>query len=106
MHLFALDELVIVLAASVLIIYLSHKVKLPSVVGFLLTGVLIGPGGLALVKKAGTIDILAEVGVVMLLFTIGLEFAPARLARIQRNFWVGGGLQGSLTTAACVVLLV
>jgi CPA2 family monovalent cation:H+ antiporter-2 len=106
MDLFALEELVIVLAASVLIIYLSHKVKLPSVVGFLLTGVLIGPGGLSLVKKAGTIDILAEVGVVMLLFTIGLEFAPERLKRIQRNFWAGGGLQVSLTTAACVVLLV
>ncbi len=106
MDLFALEELVIVLAASVLIIYLSHKVKLPSVVGFLLTGVLIGPGGLSLVKKAGTIDILAEVGVVMLLFTIGLEFAPERLKTIQRNFWAGGGLQVSLTTAACVGLLV
>ena len=106
MDLFALGELVIVLAASVLIIFLSHKVKLPSVVGFLLTGVLIGPGGLSLVKNTATVDILAEIGVVMLLFTIGLEFEPARLKRIQRNFWAGGGLQVSLTTAACVVLLV
>jgi CPA2 family monovalent cation:H+ antiporter-2 len=106
MDLFALEELVIVLAASVLVIYVSHKMKLPAVVGFLLTGVLIGPGGLALVKKAGTIDVLAEIGVVMLLFTIGLEFTPRQLKRIQRNFWAGGGLQVSLTTAACVVLLV
>jgi len=106
MDLFALEELVIVLAASVLVIYLSHKVKLPSVVGFLLTGVLIGPGGLSLVKRAGTIDILAEIGVVMLLFTIGLEFSPERLKKIQRNFWAGGGLQVSLTTAACIALLV
>ena len=106
MDLFALGELVIVLAASVLIIFLSHKVKLPSVVGFLLTGVLIGPGGLSLVKNTATVDILAEIGVVMLLFTIGLEFAPARLKRIQKYFWAGGGLQVSLTTAACVILLV
>lgn len=106
MDLFALEELVIVLAASVIIIYLSHKVKLPSVIGFLLTGVLIGPGGLSLVKNSGTIEILAEIGVVMLLFTIGLEFAPERLKRIQRNFWAGGGLQVSLTTAACVAVLV
>ena len=106
MDLFALEELVIVLAASLLIIYLSHKVKLPSVVGFLLTGVLIGPGGLSLVKNTGTVNILAEIGVVMLLFTIGLEFEPARLKRIQRDFWAGGGLQVSLTTSATVVILV
>jgi len=66
MDLFSLRELVIVLAASVLIIYLSQKLKLPAVVGFLLTGVLIGPGGLSLVKNTRTVDILAEVGVVML----------------------------------------
>jgi len=106
MDLFALGELVIVLAASVLIIYLSYKVKLPSVVGFLLTGVLIGPGGLSLVKHTKTVDILAEIGIVMLLFTIGLEFEPAKLKRIQKNFWIGGGLQVALTTAACVLLLV
>jgi CPA2 family monovalent cation:H+ antiporter-2 len=106
MDLFALEELVIVLAASVLIIYLSHKLKLPSVVGFLLTGVLIGPGGLSLVKNTGTVNILAEIGVVMLLFTIGLEFEPARLKRIQRDFWAGGGLQVSLTTSATVAVLV
>ncbi len=50
MSLAILQELVIVLAASVLIIFLSHKIKLPSVVGFLLTGVLIGPGGFSLVR--------------------------------------------------------
>ncbi|MCX6567804.1 MAG: cation:proton antiporter [Candidatus Aminicenantes bacterium] len=106
MDLFALEELVIVLAASVLVISLSHKLKLPSVVGFLLTGVLIGPGGLSLVKNSGTVNILAEIGVVMLLFTIGLEFEPALLKRIQRNFWMGGGLQVSMTTAVCVGFIV
>jgi len=105
MNLYGLGELVIVLAASVLIIYISHKLKLPSVVGFLLTGVLIGPGGLSLVKNSETVQILAEVGVVMLLFTIGLEFEPSRLKQIQRSFWAGGGLQVGLTTAVCVGLL-
>ena len=105
MDLGLLQEIVIVLAASVLIIPLSHKLKLPSVVGFLLTGVLIGPGGLSLVKHPESVDVLAEVGVVMLLFTIGLEFEPSRLKRIQRDFWAGGGLQVSLTTAATVIVL-
>ena len=100
-----LGELVIVLAASVLIIPLSHRLKLPSVVGFLLTGVLIGPGGLSLIKHTESVDVLAEVGVVMLLFTIGLEFEPSRLKRIQRDFWAGGGLQVSLTTAATMIVL-
>ena len=105
MDLLVLKDLVVVLAASVLIIYVSHKLKLPSVVGFLLTGVLIGPGGLSLVQNDATVRTLAEIGVVMLLFTIGLEFEPARLKRIRRNFLSGGGLQVALTTAACVAIL-
>ena len=105
MNLFVLRELVIVLAASVLIIYVSHKVKLPAVVGFLLTGILIGPGGFSLVRDTRTVDVLAEVGVVMLLFLVGLEFTLERLKRIQRNFWVGGGLQIVLTSAVSVVVL-
>ena len=95
MELGLLGEIVIVLAASVLIIPLSQKLRLPAVVGFLLTGVVIGPGGLSLVKHPESVDVLAEVGVVMLLFTIGLEFEPARLKRIQRLFWAGGGSRSS-----------
>lgn len=106
MALHALQDFVVVLAASVLVITLFHKLKLPAVVGFLLTGVLIGPGGLALVTETETVNVLAEIGVVMLLFTIGLEFEPARLRRIQRDFWAGGTLQVFLTTTATVVVLV
>jgi CPA2 family monovalent cation:H+ antiporter-2 len=105
MSLHVLGEFVVVLAASVLIIFLSHRLRLPAVVGFLLTGVLIGPGGLSLVKNTATVDVMAEIGVVMLLFTIGLEFEPSRLRRIQRDFWSGGGLQVSLTVSATVAVL-
>jgi monovalent cation:H+ antiporter-2, CPA2 family len=99
-----LDNLVLLLAAAVLVIYVSHRIKLPPVVGFLLTGVLIGPGGLSLIRDSAAIDVLAEIGVVMLLFMIGLEFTPERLKRIQRNFWLGGGLQVVLTIAAASLL--
>jgi monovalent cation:H+ antiporter-2, CPA2 family len=105
MNLFILKELVIVLAVAVLVIYVSQKIKLPSVVGFLLTGVLIGPGGLSLIKDTKAVDALAEIGVVMLLFMIGLEFTLDRLKRIRRNFLMGGGLQLVLTIAAAAVLL-
>ncbi len=100
-----LGELVIVLAVSILIIYLSTKAKIPSVVGFLLTGILIGPGGFSLVRDTHMIDVLAEIGVVMLLFMIGLEFTLTRLKRIQRSFWLGGGLQVLLTVSASVLVL-
>jgi CPA2 family monovalent cation:H+ antiporter-2 len=106
MNLLILEELVILLAVSILIIFISHRIRLPSVVGFLLTGILIGPGGFSLVKDTETIDVLAEIGVVMLLFMIGLEFTLERLKRIQKNFWVGGGLQVLLTTTAALLILV
>ncbi|MEN6311932.1 MAG: cation:proton antiporter, partial [Acidobacteriota bacterium] len=105
MSLNLLAELVIILAASVCNIFVFHKIKLPPVVGFLLTGILIGPGGLSLVKDTHTVDVMAEVGVVMLLFMVGLEFTLERLKRIQRNFWIGGGLQVVLTVAAAALLL-
>jgi len=102
---FILGELVILLSISILIIFVSQRIKLPSVVGFLLTGILIGPGGLSLVKDTETINVLAEIGVVTLLFMIGLEFSLGRLKRIQRNFWLGGGLQVLLTTSVVVLVL-
>lgn len=97
MTLFALQELVIVLAASLLIITLSQRLKIPAVVGFLLTGVLIGPSGLSLVGNTATVDLLAEIGVVMLLFTIGLEFSLETLKRLGKIFWLGGGIQVLMT---------
>jgi len=105
MNLVILGQLVILLAASIFIILVSQKIKLPPVVGFLLTGILIGPGGFSLVKDVETVDALAEIGVVMLLFMIGLEFTLDRLKRIQRNFWLGGGLQILLTISAAVLVL-
>ncbi|MBN2198229.1 MAG: cation:proton antiporter, partial [Candidatus Aminicenantes bacterium] len=100
-----LKQLVILLAAAVFIIYISHKIKIPSVVGFLLTGVLIGPGGLAVIKDTETISVLAEIGVIMLLFMIGIEFTLEGLKRIRRSFWAGGGLQVLLTVSAAVLIL-
>lgn len=100
-----LKELIIILAASIAISFLSHKLKLPAVIGFLLTGILIGPSGLKWIKDAHRIDALAEIGVVMLLFTIGLEFSPERLKKIKKSFWMGGSLQVIMTTLAVLLIL-
>lgn len=101
-----LQEFVIILAAGVVVIYISHRVAVPAVVGFLLTGLLIGPTGLALVPDQSQVELFAEIGVVILLFTIGLEFSLERVKQIKRPFIVGGSLQALLTTATVAFISV
>jgi CPA2 family monovalent cation:H+ antiporter-2 len=105
MELFFLRELVVILAASLLIFLVSQRLKLPAVVGFLFTGILIGPSGLGLVTDTRGIAVVAEIGVVMLLFTVGLEFSLERLRQIRKYFWLGGALQVTLTTLLVLVFL-
>ena len=100
-----LRELLIVLAAAVAVILLGRRFKLPAVTGFVLTGVLIGPSGLSLVRNNAGIALMAEIGIVMLLFTVGLEFSLRRLRPMRRFFLWGGLLQAFLTTAAGAALL-
>ncbi|MDD8020040.1 MAG: cation:proton antiporter [Acidobacteriota bacterium] len=106
MNLFLMTELIIVLAVSILVIIVFHRLKIPVVVGFLITGIIIGPGGLGLIKDLKAINALAEVGVMMLLFIIGIEFSLERLQKIQKYFWIGGGLQVSLTIAIAAAIFV
>jgi hypothetical protein len=80
-------------------------VRLPPVIGFLLTGVLIGPSGLGLVPGHEA-KLFAEIGVVVLLFTVGLEFSVAHLRPLWRPFLVGGSLQVGTTIAAAAALAV
>jgi CPA2 family monovalent cation:H+ antiporter-2 len=75
------------------------------IVGFLLAGVLIGPNQLGVVTDLEIVDAAAEVGVILLLFTIGMEFSLERLARLWRAIFVGGGLQVLATIAIVAVVL-
>ena len=93
-----LVEVVAIVLAAAFVAYVCHRVGLVPIVGFLLAGVLIGPSGLGLVEDPELIDAAAEVGVLLLLFTIGIEFSLDKLARIKRLIFVGGGLQVGLTT--------
>mgnify|MGYP000268298325 FL=1 len=104
MTLILLRELVTVLVVSILVIIIFHRLKIPAVVGFMITGILIGPGGLSLIRDLETINALAEIGVMMLLFVIGIEFSLERLKKIQRYFWQGGATQ-VLTTIAVVAFI-
>ncbi|HEX2203485.1 MAG TPA: cation:proton antiporter, partial [Longimicrobium sp.] len=100
-----LDEVVAIIAAAALIAYLSQRVGLVPIVGFLVAGVAIGPMGVGLVRDRALVDAAAEVGIILLLFTIGLEFSLERLARIQRLIFLGGGLQVGLTVGLVTGLL-
>ncbi len=100
-----LKEFVIILAAAVLIIFISNRLRLPSIVGFLLTGMLIGPFGLNLVAQVEVIEVFAEIGVVMLLFFIGLEFSVPHLKGIRREILCGGGSPAMVTTAVVFALV-
>ncbi len=99
-HIPLLDELAVIAALGVLVTVILSRLRLPTVAGLLFSGALLGPYGFQLVRSIHSIEILAEVGVVLLLFTIGLEFSLARLRSIFRQVALGGIIQVGLTTAA------
>lgn len=93
------SDLLIILLVSVPVAFICLRLKLPVLVGLMVTGIAIGPYGLRLVKELEGIEVLAEVGVMLLLFTIGLEFSLRRLREMKRLVMIGGGLQVILTIA-------
>ena len=100
-----LGEVVALLVVSVFIAYVCYRLRLVPIAGFLIAGVLIGPGAFGLVEDLELINTLAEIGVILLLFTIGVEFSLDKLARIGRLIFIGGGLQVVITVALVAGLL-
>jgi len=97
MELEFLKSLVVIFGVSALAVFLLHGLKIPSIVGFLVAGALIGPYGIGLVRDTHLVEVLAEIGVVLLLFTIGIEFSLGRLVRMKKAVLGAGGLQVALT---------
>jgi CPA2 family monovalent cation:H+ antiporter-2 len=100
-----LPELVALLALSVAIAYLCYRIRLVPIVGFLVAGVAIGPSALGLVGDVELIEAMAEVGVILLLFTIGVEFSLEKVSRIRSLIFGGGTLQVVSTTTVVAVAL-
>lgn len=95
-----LKDIAIIFVLSVVVLYLFQRIKVPTIVGFFLTGILAGPGGLGLVNAVNEVQILAEIGVIFLLFTIGIEFSLEKFAQLKRSVFLGGSLQVFLTFSA------
>ena len=88
-----LGPLALIFLAALGAAYLLHMVRQPPLIGFLLAGALLGPFGLALVEDVHVVEMLAELGVVLLLFTVGLELSLGNLRRLGRIVWVAGPIQ-------------
>src|SRR5436190_10733727 len=106
MHFPLFGELVVILALAAGILLLFRRFKLPGILAFILTGVIAGPHGLGWIQKVDEVEALAEVGVIFLLFVIGMEFSLKKLAALGRTVFVGGTLQTGLTIAGVTGVLV
>jgi CPA2 family monovalent cation:H+ antiporter-2 len=102
-----LVSLVLVFLAALAVAYLLNRVRQPPLIGFLLAGVLLGPYGLGIVRDVRIVEGLAEVGVVLLLFTVGLELSLDSVRGLGRIVWLAGPLQlgGTIALAVAVAVL-
>lgn len=100
-----LKDILIILSLSVAVIYLFHKIKIPAIIGFLLTGILIGPHGFGIVNEVHNVDTLSEIGVILLLFCIGLELSLKDLIQLKWAVFGGGILQVFLTTFFTFIII-
>lgn len=98
-------ELIAIFGVGAVLVYICHRLNVVPIVAYLLTGVLIGPYALGMVRDTDLIAGTAEVGVILLLFTIGIEFSLEKLARIRRYIVLGGGLQVVATVGLVAGLL-
>ena len=99
-----LNDIVIIFGLAIGVLLICHRLRVPAVVGFLLTGVFVGPYGFGLVKAVHEVEILAEIGIVLLLFTIGIEFSFERILEIRKSVLMGGLFQVLLTFSATFLI--
>jgi CPA2 family monovalent cation:H+ antiporter-2 len=92
-----LRDLVVIMGLGVAIVAIFHRLKIPTIAGFIVAGMLVGPKGLGLVDDLHQVKVLAEIGVTLLLFGIGMELPLDRLRRLWRPVLIGGFIQVGVT---------
>ena len=88
-----LFDLVIILSLSAVSLYVSSRLKLPSILAFILAGVIVGPYGVEMISTIDEVNVMAEIGILLLLFSIGIEFSLEKLMKSRMWVVVGGSLQ-------------
>lgn len=104
MHDLLLKDLIIILGTTLPISFVFNKLRLPTLIGYIFAGIIIGPYGVGLIKDSADVEVLAEIGVVLLLFTIGLEFSLARMIKNIRTVIGCGSLQLTLTILGIILI--
>lgn len=99
-----LQSILIIFGISGLIIYFLGKLHIPAIVGFLIAGTIIGPYGMGLIKDPHEVEIIAEIGVILLMFTIGIEFSIPRLLSLKKEVFFLGTLQVLITILAITLI--
>jgi len=102
-HQFLID-LLILIALALGSALLFTRLRLSPIIGYLVSGIIAGPFGLHLIKNTQQVEVVAEFGVILLLFTIGLEFSVSQILRLKRLLLVGGLAQMLLCCAAIIGL--
>lgn len=99
-----LKDIVIILGLSIFIILLFQKIKVPSLLGFLIAGIIAGPYAFNLISSQHEVELLSEIGIIFLLFIIGIELSLKGLASIKNTILIGGGIQVGGTILITAVL--
>ncbi len=103
MELGVLKDIVIIFALSTFVNFIFTRIKVPAIIGYLITGVIAGPHLLKLISSPENVEVMAEIGVILLMFTIGLEFSLNHLLNIRRLVFLGGFMQLLLTATVTML---
>jgi len=97
-------ELLILIGSATFVATVFHALKLPTIIGFIVAGIVIGPFGIGWVSSVPGAETLSEIGIIFLMFTIGLEFSLSQLKDLKRHFLGLGGSQVVITLTLTAVL--
>ena len=106
-HIPVLRDLVVLVAVAIPAVLLAHRLNIPTLVGFLFTGIVIGPHALGFVRDTESVTQMAEIGSVLLLFAVGLELSLSRIVKMGRYVIQGGMIQmlGTIGIVASVAVI-
>ncbi len=104
MHLPLLQDILILLGFSVIVVFILQRFHLPSILGFIITGIIIGPYGLSLINAVDEVEIISEIGVILLLFVIGMELSLKQLVSMRKTVFIGGLLQVGLSVIVATLI--
>jgi CPA2 family monovalent cation:H+ antiporter-2 len=104
MEMGVLKDIVIIFALSTFVNFIFTRIKIPAIIGYLITGIIAGPYLLGLISSPENVEVMAEIGVILLMFTIGLEFSLNHLLNIRRIVFLGGFMQLLLTAGVTMLV--